>query len=266
MNEMAAQLATAHDRIEEESAARVAALEALRHADRLRTVGQLASALAHELGTPLNVVSGHARLIERGNDPAEAKQSARLIVEQTVRMTGLIKSLLGFSRRRGAERKPVPLRDVAEKAVRMLEPMSRKRDLNFEIVEQDADCVALADENQLLQAITNLVVNALQASPEHALVKLGIGRERTKAAPELGGREADYVRIAVEDQGAGVPLELLEKLFEPFFTTKPDDEGTGLGLPVTQGIARDHGGWVAVESRPGCGSRFTVYLPAAATA
>jgi two-component system, NtrC family, sensor kinase len=264
MNTMAQKLMTAHQRIEEESSARVATLEALRHADRLRTVGQLAAALAHELGTPLNVVSGHARLIERADETGpDSKQSARLIVEQANRMANLIKTLLGFARRQGAERKLLAATAIANKAVGMLDPMAHKLGVRLRVDEAKPELFMHADESQILQAVTNLIVNAMQVSPNDEIVTVQVDGERARAPADVGGREGPFVRIAVVDHGGGLAPDVVEHMFEPFFTTKRAEEGTGLGLPVAQGIARDHGGWISVDRANEHGTRFTIHLPAA---
>ena len=264
MNTMAEKLSAAHQRIEEESSARVATLEALRHADRLRTVGQLAAALAHELGTPLNVVSGHARLIERGEETGpDNKQSARLIVEQANRMTNLIKTLLGFARRQGSERKLLGATAIAQKAVGMLDPMAHKLGVRLRVEELRPELFMRADESQILQAVTNLIVNAMQVSPTDETVTVQVDGQRGKAPADVGGREGAFVHIAVVDHGSGLAPDVVEHMFEPFFTTKRAEEGTGLGLPVAQGIARDHGGWISVENANARGTRFTLHLPAA---
>jgi signal transduction histidine kinase len=266
MNTMAQKLATAHQRIEEESSARVATLEALRHADRLRTVGQLAAALAHELGTPLNVVSGHARLIERATEvPPDTRNSARLIVEQANRMTNLIRTLLGFARRQSVERKLLGATALARKAANMLDPMAQKLGVRLHVQEARPDVFMRADESQILQALTNLIVNAMQVTPLDETVTVGVDCEHERAPADVGGREGAFVRIAVVDRGSGLSPEVVEHMFEPFFTTKRAGEGTGLGLPVAQGIARDHGGWISVESAADRGTRFTLHLPAAET-
>jgi signal transduction histidine kinase len=89
-----------------------------------------------------------------------------------------------------------------------------------------------------------------------------IDGERSRAPADLGGREGAFVRITVVDRGSGLSPDVVEHMFEPFFTTKGAEEGTGLGLPVAQGIARDHGGWISVESAQDLGTRFTIHLPA----
>lgn len=265
MNGMAERLDRARRALEELGAERVAALEQLRHADRLRTVGQLASALAHELGTPLNVVSGHARMIEQDERISrDAHESARTILEQTSRMTGILKDLLGFARRRGSRREKVALHALAEHAARTLEPLAKRHRATIHIDQGGDDLEVHADAQQLLQVLTNLLNNAMQAMPDGGDVRIVI--DALTAAPPTGvhAPRGQYARISVIDQGVGIEVEDLPHLFEPFFTRKSEAEGTGLGLSVVEGIAREHRGWVLVHSERNAGSRFEVYLPLSA--
>jgi len=267
MNGMAEHLGTAQRALEELGAERVAALEQLRHADRLRTVGQLASALAHELGTPLNVVSGHARLIEQ--EPAtasDARASARTILEQASRMTGILKDLLGFARQRGKRAEVLDLRTLALHAARTLEPLTRRHQANITIEENRENVLVYADSQQLLQVLTNLLTNAMQAMPKGGDIEVTIEELETEPPTGVHAPRGRYARIAVKDHGEGIEPEDLPHLFEPFFTRKSEGEGTGLGLAVVEGIAKDHRGWVEVQSEPGHGSRFEVYLPVSAAA
>jgi two-component system NtrC family sensor kinase len=261
MNAMCDRLARARDELAAATAAKIAMLEQLRHADRLSTVGKLASGIAHELGTPLNVVSGRARLIADGLSPEETRESAVTIAEQAQRMTRIIRQLLDFARRRSADKSPQDLRAVARQTVSLLAPLAEKRRARLALDERDEPLVADVDLGQLQQALTNLVVNALQAMPEGGVVQVGACRERVRPPADHGGPEDDYLAIWVADEGEGMTEETMAHIFEPFFTTKPAGEGTGLGLSVTYGIVNDHGGWIGLESRVGQGSRFTVYLP-----
>ena len=121
--------------------------------------------------------------------------------------------------------------------------------------------VAEVDVGQIQQALTNLVVNAVQAMPNGGKVDIALGRKcATPPEPEPGG-EKMYYSIEVRDEGVGIPEEHVQHLFEPFFTTKEVGEGTGLGLSIAYGIVQEHGGWIDVTSRPGEGSCFTVFLP-----
>lgn len=265
MNGMAERLDEARRALDELGAERVAALEQLRHADRLRTVGQLASALAHELGTPLNVVSGHARLIEQdasvGDEP---RASALTIIEQASRMTGILKDLLGFARRRGKRTEVVELHTLAKHAARTLEPLTRRHGANIHIHEGSGPVRVRADAQQLLQVLTNLLTNAMQAMPQGGNIEVTVDEVETAPPTGVHGPRGRYARIGVQDQGVGIDAADLPRLFEPFFTRKSEGEGTGLGLAVVEGITREHNGWVAVASERGCGSRFDVYLPTVA--
>jgi signal transduction histidine kinase len=118
------------------------------------------------------------------------------------------------------------------------------------------------DEGQIQQVMTNMIVNALQAMPNGGQVTVELGEVRM--APPSEGELRDYVRISIADQGQGIPSANLSRLFEPFFTTKAVGEGTGLGLPVSYGIVQEHGGWIAVDSILGRGTRFEIFLPRAA--
>lgn len=253
LNATADQLAAAQHRVAAETSARIEAVVQLRHADRLLTVGRLASGLAHELGTPLNVVESHGRMIQTGEvEGAEAKDSGRIVVEQSRRMTALVRQLLDFARRGGVERAPVALRPLLAEACALLVPNARKAGVTLEVVPGDA-VTAMGNDGQLLQVVTNLCTNAIHA---------------VQAAPGRGGAitvavaaEGPWAVIRVRDTGAGMTPEVRDRIFEPFFTTKSVGEGTGLGLAVVHGIVGDHGGRIEVETAPGAGSTFAVYLP-----
>lgn len=267
MNGMAEKLELARRTVDELGAERVAALEQLRHADRLRTVGQLATTLAHELGTPLNVVSGHARSIEQDQEVepgSEVHASARAILEQSRRMTGILKDLLGFARRRGRRDEPVDLVRLSEHAARMLEPLARRHGAHIECSAKGPVASVRADAQQLMQVLTNLLTNALQAMPNGGPIVVEV--DELDATPPVGvhGPSGRYARISVRDRGVGIEQSDLPRLFEPFFTRRSEDEGTGLGLAVVDGIMRDHRGFIDVQSARGEGSCFRVYLPIAA--
>jgi signal transduction histidine kinase len=260
MNLMCERLVQARERIASESAAKLAAVEQLRHADRLKTVGQLASGIAHELGTPLNVVGGHAKMIASSEARGEeARESARIIGEQAVRMTAIIRQLLDFARRNRPHLQVADLGTVVKQAVHLLEPLAMQKKVELSFGAPEAAAVKM-DEAQIQQAVTNLVLNAIQAMPTGGQVRIRVGREDART-PE--GAEGDYVRLSVRDEGVGMAPGVLSRIFEPFFTTKGNGEGTGLGLSVTYGIVHEHGGWIDAASEPGHGARFDVFLPGA---
>ena len=267
MNRMAEKLETAHATLEEINAERVTALEQLRHADRLRTVGQLASALAHELGTPLNVVSGHARLIEESRElPAEVTASARAILEQGTRMTRILKDLLGFARRRSSRMEQRELGALAEDAARTLEPLARRQRVHILVERTLRDVPVVVDPQHVLQVLTNLITNGMHAMSGGGEVRVVVDELDAESPTGVHAPPGRYARVSVVDHGVGIDADDLPHLFEPFFTRKKEGEGTGLGLAVVEGIVKEHKGWVQVYSERGRGSRFEVFLPRAANA
>lgn len=262
LNEMCERLAEAQERVRAETEARIGALEQLRHADRLATVGRLATGLAHELGTPLNVVMGRAGMIAKGALPAsEAAASADVIRSQVERMTHILRQLLSFARPRKPKRTSADLVQIAQQTLELMEPLARKKDVVLTLVGEQAAASAKVDAAQVQQVLMNLVDNALAAVGKQGSVEIGIGVEHAEPPQGVDAAEGDYIRAWVRDDGAGIPEENLPHLFEPFFTTKDVGEGTGLGLSISYGIVREHGGWIGVESKPGEGSCFSVYLP-----
>lgn len=277
MNAMCERLARAHDELERQTTAKVVALEQLRHADRLRTVGQLASGIAHEVGTPLNVIGMRAGLIAGGElDAADARESATAIVDAADHITKVVQKLLLFARRQSSELVPCRLPQIAARAVELTSTMAARGEVIVSIDERVTSTVD-ADPTLLQQAIMNLLVNAIQASPRGSRVDVVLdeaplpddraratshvlSRGDLTAALEAGARLA---RVCVRDRGPGVPAELAPRLFEPFFTTKPAGEGTGLGLAIASGIVHELGGVVDVARRDGGGTSVDVYLPPA---
>jgi signal transduction histidine kinase len=264
INLMCERLGEARESLGRETSARIAALEQLRHADRLGTVGKLASGIAHELGTPLNVVGGRAKRILRAASPEEASDNARIIVEQADRMTRIIRQLLDFARRRGAQKAPADVAAIARGVLALLQPIAEKQRVTLTLAprEGDADARADVDAGQIQQALTNLVMNGIQAMPSGGALTVTVARARVTPPPARGGPEAEYLTVRVRDRGEGIRPEDLPHVFEPFFTTKSVGEGTGLGLSVTHGLVEEHGGWIDAASEPGQGATFTVYLPA----
>lgn len=266
LNTMCAQLGAARAAVRAETEARIAALEQLRHADRLKTVGRLASGIAHELGTPLNVVSGRATMIASGKlRTEETVENATIIKAQSVRMTKIIRQLLDFARCRAPDRSVVDLQTVARQTRELLAALAQKQRAEIRLLPVAEPPMACVDAGQMQQVLTNIVVNGLQAMPAGGTLEIAFQRERVRAPNVPQGDPQDYVRVDASDQGEGISEEHLRQVFEPFFTTKDVGEGTGLGLSIAYEIVREHDGWIAVTSQPGQGSCFSVYLPAVQT-
>jgi two-component system NtrC family sensor kinase len=257
---MMSDLEEARRRTQDEMEARLKAVEQLRHAERLATLGQLASVLAHEIGTPLNVIAGHAKLIATGRVAMDAGQkSAQAIGLQCERMTQIVRRILDYARRKPVRRVDVDVNEVIESARSLLEPLAERHHVTLKSESKDGDTRISADANQLQQVITNLVLNAIQASPPGTEVEI-LAELVVAHSPEQK-REVDCLRVSIVDSGCGMPSEVLARAFEPFYTTKPSGEGTGLGLSIVRDIVTEHGGWIDIHSRVARGTRVEVYLP-----
>lgn len=231
----------------------------LRHADRLTTVGTVAAGVAHELGAPLQIVAGRSKLIETETELAASQEHARAITAQAQRMTALIRNLLDYARRRETKKERFELNEVVRQTLTMLTGLAEKRAVSLTL-EPGPPVHAVIDLTHVQQALTNVVLNAVHASRDKGTVEVRVSRAKVRPPPDVGGPEADFVRIAVRDHGHGMTEQVVANVFTPFFTTRNVGEGTGLGLPIALAIAREHGGWISVESRPEEGSTFTLYL------
>jgi two-component system, NtrC family, sensor kinase len=264
MSMMSDDLQQARHSTEAEHRARLDAVEQLRHADRLATVGTLAAGVAHELGTPINVIEGHAQLLREHREATEASiQSAAVITKQCKRMTSIIQDLLRFARRDRPKAGTVNVVQMVHETIRMCAVIARKRDVKTTIENDDAELVAQIAADPIQQILTNVVMNAIQAMPDGGDLSLRLSRERATAPSRHV--EAEYIRIQAEDSGIGMDAETKRRIFEPFFTTKDVGEGTGLGLSVALGIAMDHDGWIDVASELGRGTVVSIYLPTRAS-
>jgi signal transduction histidine kinase len=185
-------------------------------------------------------------------------------VQQTERITQIIRQLLDFARPRPLEVLPTDLRGVATQIAALLRPMAEKAGVQIALANPDVSAVTVADAGQMQQVVTNLVVNAIQACGNGATVTIGFGREIATPPGNVGGPAGSYLRLTVEDEGHGMEPDVRARIFDPFFTTKGVGEGTGLGLSIAYGMVRDHHGWIAVDSAPRRGTIVSVYLPLAA--
>lgn len=212
--------------------------------DKLATVGQLAATLAHEIGSPLQVLVGRANVLaEREHPPEKVRHHAARIAEQGKRITDIVEKLLGYARRRPPTRQIVDIRDAAETVVDLLEHEASRREISLQLRRSSQSTQTFADNDQLQQAIFNLARNALDASAAGGTVVVEV-------RPTHDERGA-WVEVAVRDRGVGIATGDLGHLTEPFFTTRAHEGGTGLGLSVVKAIALSHQGELVFHSADG---------------
>ena len=219
----------------------------LLHAERLATIGTLASGVAHEINNPAtSILLDAERILEENLSNSEVREIAEGIVRQVERIRRITRSLLLFSRQSEFEPREVDLNGVIEDALEVLRPRLK----NVKVEKRFGELPTIkGDPSQLQQVFVNLILNALQAMPGGGTLTLETLTE--------GGEVVARVR----DTGVGIPREHLSKIFDPFFSTKKPSEGTGLGLSICQGIVERHNGKIEVESKLGEGTAFTVRLP-----
>ena len=227
--------------------------ERLRQSERLSTIGTLAAGVAHELNNPLAAIATFTHTIDTSQLSSEDLEAVQAIGHEAQRAGGIVRNLLGFARRRQAERKPVSIVPIVERVVTLRRYEFRKDSIDLEVDCPSELPLFIADEQQMQQVILNLVVNAHHAMLEQPTE----GRRLTIRAR---GGAASGLTVAVEDTGPGIPAEILGRLFEPFFTTKTGGAGTGLGLSVSHGIIGEHGGRIWAENREEGGARFVIEL------
>ncbi|MBA3465341.1 MAG: HAMP domain-containing protein [Deltaproteobacteria bacterium] len=233
--------------------------------EKLATIGQLAAEIAHEVGTPLNVIAGRARSIQKkSKDPEAVEKNAEIVAEQTARITRIIQRLLDFTRRKvGApERAVVNLNELATQTVELLSGQISVAKVKTKVERAEGLPVVAGDPDRLQQVLINLLLNAVQSMPEGGALRIETKVvKRTRPGLETNADQA-FVSCVVSDTGVGIPAEIKDKIFDPFYTTKEGSGGTGLGLAVCSGIVKEHDGWIEVDDNSGGGTVFRVFLPA----
>jgi len=231
-----------------------AAKKSLEDQDRLASIGLLSASVAHEVNTPLTVLHGSIeKLMETAADEHTRERLARML-RVTQRMRRISESLVDFARARKQEVEAVAVRPIVEEAWSLLaiDDMASRVRFRNTVAEEHR---VVGNTDRLIQVFVNLLRNALNA------VNAGGKIEASSEAVEEGGRE--WIVIRVEDDGPGIPASVLPDIFDAFVTTRLDAKGTGLGLTVSDGIVRQHGGAISASNSPGGGARLEVKLPAA---
>jgi signal transduction histidine kinase len=224
-------------------------------AAKLSSLGQLSAAVAHELNNPLAGILVYARLakekIVKGVIDKEKLKGNMEKIESAIKYcNNIIQGLLDFARQTEPLLRPVTVGRAIDKAMSLAGHQIKMKTIEVSRTDAPSQSLVVADFNQLVQVIINLILNAVQAMKEGGRLNISTSQEDSQ------------VKIAISDTGDGIPPENMEKLFTPFFTTKEDVKGVGLGLAISYGIIERHGGKIEVRSEVGKGSTFTIVLPA----
>ncbi len=263
MNDMCTRLLIAKEKIHFEHLARLKTLEQLRHTEKLSTVGQIAAGIAHELGTPLNVVDGRAKMIiAEPLEPDEIVKCARIIKTQAERMTGIIRQLLDYSRKKKSQPKTLEsVETVIRQVFHLLAPMASKQGIALALhITPETKMGCRMDVQQIQQVFMNVIMNSIQASPQGKEVQVEIANVTLKSMLYTDDQIKKCIRIDVLDEGEGIAEDQLQEIFTPFFTTKQTGLGTGLGLSIARELLDEHNGWIEVENRRSGGARFSIFL------
>jgi two-component system cell cycle sensor histidine kinase/response regulator CckA len=236
----------------------------LRQAQKMESLGTLAGGIAHDFNNLLGVMTGYAEIAGlHAGDPAMLQKSLKEIIRAAQRASGLVRQILTFSRKAETHFEPLDFNQLVRDLTALLSE-TFPRMVNFGLDLMADLPPLLADHNQMQQVVLNLCVNARDAMPAGGVLML-----TTRLCPgsELDSPHADkdktYACLQVSDTGVGMTQEVRNRIFEPFFTTKEVNQGTGLGLAVVYGIVTSHQGFIDVDSTPGVGSKFRIYIPLA---
>jgi two-component system, cell cycle sensor histidine kinase and response regulator CckA len=239
--------------------------EKLRHSQRMDAIGQLAGGVAHDFNNLLTVIQGNAAMLQDDEEPLSLQQNEQLteLLRAADRAAVLTRQLLTFSRRQRIETRPLDLNGVVRDLFSMLQRLLGE-DVRLQLELEHQALAIVADPSLLEQVLVNLAVNARDAMPEGGHLRVETRRVEIQSgdgSDAPGDKSGQHAQLSVIDSGVGIAPEHLPHVFEPFFTTKEVGKGTGLGLATVFGIVHEHGGWLRVQSEPGRGTRFDLFLP-----
>ncbi|MCP3869411.1 MAG: GHKL domain-containing protein [Gammaproteobacteria bacterium] len=222
----------------------------LAHSDRLASIGRLAAGVAHEIGNPVTGIASLAQNLREEQDPSIVEESIEAILQQTRRISGIVRSLMNYSRSGsiGAEYRTFNLNEIVEESITLVRLTRSGKQVDCSNSCPDR-LMLVGDRQRLSQVLVNLLTNACDASSQGGHVEI------------FAFEDENEVHLEVMDQGKGIPKQIQQSMFEPFFTTKQPGEGTGLGLSMAQKIIEEHNGRIEVDSEPGIGTRVVMRLP-----
>lgn len=248
INNMLDRISRSQAEINERRARELELRTRLHQSEKLAAIGQLASGVAHELGTPLSTIDGRAQRMLRHDDaPEDFRQSLNQMRREVSRMETIIHQLMDYGRRNPLKKDPVRCSILLRSVLEQIAAQADERRINVELQNSQADITVNVDRVRIEQALANLLRNAVQAA-----------RQRVRVTWMQDGDSTIY---AIEDDGDGIDETQLPHLFEPFYTTKPVGEGTGLGLAVAHAAINDHNGHIEIDRSPDLGgARFRIVL------
>ncbi|MBA4416791.1 MAG: hypothetical protein C0392_02600 [Syntrophus sp. (in: bacteria)] len=220
-------------------------------ANKLSTLGELASSIAHEIKNPLIAIEGFAKRIEQAKDRSKIEQYAKVIKGEAERLSKVLTKLLDFSRMDEPKKEHIDPNGIVDDTVLFMEHhLTRFKNVTLTVEKEDNLPYIEVDKIHVQQALVNIIINAAQAMPHGGGIHISTSlRDR-------------YVVLSISDEGIGIKAEDIPRIFESFFTTKAKGEGTGLGLSLSKRLIEANGGKIEVESSPGSGSTFRLFLPA----
>ena len=232
--------------------------EKMRQTQKLEAIGTLAGGIAHDFNNILASIFGNTELaLDSLDQPEKVKELLHRLLKSAGRARDLVQQILTFSRQKEGKPRPVAIQTLVKETLKLIRS-TLPATIQLQI-RMDCDAMVLCDPVHIHQVVMNLCTNAAQAmAPSGGVLTVELEKVRREKGP---GEEAEYVCLTVSDTGIGIPPENLERIFDPFFTTKEEGEGTGLGLSIVHSIVQAAGGDITVESEPGRGSTFRVYLP-----
>ncbi|MFC1553468.1 PAS domain S-box protein [candidate division KSB1 bacterium] len=232
---------------------------------KMESIGRLAGGIAHDFGNILTVIMGYADLlrIKFGDIDTPEGKAINSVLKNARRSKALVSQLLGFARKGKHDPVPLNINNVIKETLSVSEKIFEKK-INVQLKLDENIKVVRADKNQLDQVLTNISINAKDAMPDGGDLKFKtenvfLDEKFIQRNPDL--TEGDYVKLTISDSGSGMTKEVKENIFEPFFTTKEVGKGTGLGLATVYGIIKNHKGHITVDSLPGKGTTFDIFLP-----
>jgi signal transduction histidine kinase len=225
--------------------------EELARAGRLAALGQAAASMAHQIGTPLNLISGYVQLLIQSSPPdAAAIDRLKAIQEQVAKVSAVVRAALDSSRPASAPHDRTDFAGLVTRVCQMAGPMLEDAGVQVEVTVPGEPVELLADAVQLELALLNLISNSVDAMASGGKLAIRVAQVD------------DRLRLEVEDTGSGIPPELLAHVFDPWVTTKALGKGSGLGLSIARQVVAAHGGTISADNRPGRGAIFTIDLPA----